>query len=64
VRLAQRVPVRVKLDDVPDSVALVLGRTATVAVTPAATERTTGLQLPFLAAALGGLAPRPREQKQ
>jgi multidrug resistance efflux pump len=33
VRLAQRVPVRVKLDDVPPSLSLVLGRTATVAVT-------------------------------
>ena len=32
VRLAQRVPVRVRLDDVPPNVALVLGRTATVAV--------------------------------
>jgi multidrug resistance efflux pump len=32
VRLAQRVPVRVKLDDVPASMNLVLGRTATVAV--------------------------------
>jgi multidrug resistance efflux pump len=32
VRLAQRVPVRVKLDDVPASLILVLGRTATVAV--------------------------------
>ena len=32
VRLAQRVPVRVKLEDVPASVQLVAGRTATVAV--------------------------------
>jgi multidrug resistance efflux pump len=32
VRLAQRVPVRVRLDDVPAGLALVLGRTATVAV--------------------------------
>jgi multidrug resistance efflux pump len=32
VRLAQRVPVRVKLDDVPSTVQLVLGRTATVYV--------------------------------
>ncbi len=32
VRLSQRVPVRVKLDDVPPSVDLVLGRTATVAI--------------------------------
>lgn len=36
VRLAQRIPVRVKLDDVPANVDLVLGRTATVAVTEAA----------------------------
>jgi multidrug resistance efflux pump len=32
VRLSQRIPVRVKLDDVPAGVELVLGRTATVAV--------------------------------
>lgn len=32
VRLAQRVPVRVKLDDVPAGTRLVVGRTATVAV--------------------------------
>jgi RND family efflux transporter MFP subunit len=32
VRLAQRVPVRVKLENVPDDVALVVGRTATVTV--------------------------------
>ena len=34
VRLAQRVPVRVKLDDVPANVQLVVGRTATVVVEP------------------------------
>ena len=34
VRLAQRVPVRVKLDVVPPGVLLVVGRTATVAVEP------------------------------
>ena len=34
VRLAQRVPVRVKLDAVPADVLLVVGRTATVAVEP------------------------------
>jgi multidrug resistance efflux pump len=33
VRLAQRVPVRVRLDDVPGNIDLVIGRTATVAVT-------------------------------
>ncbi|MET3410184.1 HlyD family secretion protein [Methylobacterium sp. 1030] len=32
VRLAQRIPVRIKLDDVPDETRLVAGRTATVAV--------------------------------
>ena len=32
VRLSQRIPVRVKLDDVPPGVELVLGRTATVAI--------------------------------
>jgi RND family efflux transporter MFP subunit len=34
VRLAQRVPVRIKLDPVPDSISLVAGRTATVEVLP------------------------------
>ncbi len=34
VRLAQRVPVRVKLENVPAGVRLVIGRTATVAVEP------------------------------
>jgi RND family efflux transporter MFP subunit len=33
VRLAQRVPVRIALDQVPDQVALVAGRSATVAIT-------------------------------
>ena len=35
VRLAQRVPVRISLDTVPDGVALIAGRTATVSITPA-----------------------------
>jgi multidrug resistance efflux pump len=35
VRLAQRVPVRIGLDEVPDSVRLIAGRTATVSVTAA-----------------------------
>ncbi|MNT61861.1 p-hydroxybenzoic acid efflux pump subunit AaeA [compost metagenome] len=35
VRLAQRIPVRVKIDDVPDGVRLVAGQTATVSVDPA-----------------------------
>ncbi|MDO9428539.1 MAG: HlyD family secretion protein [Methylobacterium sp.] len=34
VRLAQRIPVRIKLDDVPDETRLVSGRTATVAIEP------------------------------
>jgi multidrug resistance efflux pump len=34
VRLAQRIPVRVKLEEVPPDVRLVVGRTATVAVQP------------------------------
>jgi multidrug resistance efflux pump len=38
VRLAQRVPVRVKLDAVPATVQLVVGRTATVAVEPGTTH--------------------------
>jgi multidrug resistance efflux pump len=36
VRLAQRIPVRVKLDPLPPTVRLVAGRTATVTVLPAA----------------------------
>lgn len=39
VRLAQRVPVRVALERVPDGVALIPGRTATVEVEPAAERR-------------------------
>jgi RND family efflux transporter MFP subunit len=39
VRLAQRVPVRIVLDDVPDGLRLVPGRTATVAVLPRADDR-------------------------
>jgi multidrug resistance efflux pump len=36
VRLAQRIPVRVKLDPLPPSVRLVAGRTATVTILPPA----------------------------
>ena len=36
VRLAQRVPVRIRIDDVPDGVRLVAGLTATVQVEPRA----------------------------
>jgi hypothetical protein len=32
VRLAQRIPVRIKLDRVPDDLRLIVGRTATVSV--------------------------------
>ena len=34
VRLAQRIPVRIALDHVPDGVMLISGRTATVTVLP------------------------------
>jgi multidrug resistance efflux pump len=34
VRLAQRVPVRIHIDQVPDSVRLVAGMTATVQIDP------------------------------
>jgi len=34
VRLAQRVPVRIEIDDVPNTVRLIAGRTATVSVEP------------------------------
>lgn len=39
VRLAQRVPVRIKLDAVPTNVSLIPGRTATVVIHPAAAAR-------------------------
>ncbi|MCK0532273.1 MULTISPECIES: efflux RND transporter periplasmic adaptor subunit [Sphingomonadales] len=39
VRLAQRIPVRVKLDKVPASVRLIAGRTATVTVEPVEKDR-------------------------
>lgn len=42
VRLAQRIPVRVKLTDVPADVRLILGRTATVTVEPEVADRTEG----------------------
>ena len=35
VRLAQRIPVRIRIDEVPDGVTLSAGMTATVTVTPA-----------------------------
>lgn len=41
VRLAQRVPVRIKIDKVPDQVTLTAGMTATVIVTPKNAERRT-----------------------
>jgi multidrug resistance efflux pump len=34
VRLAQRIPVRIQIDKVPDGVALVAGMTATVQIDP------------------------------
>jgi multidrug resistance efflux pump len=39
VRLAQRVPVRIELDHVPESVLLVAGQTATVQITPSTDAR-------------------------
>lgn len=42
VRLAQRIPVRVKLTDVPADVRLILGRTATVTIEPEVADRTEG----------------------
>ncbi|MFX1675689.1 HlyD family secretion protein [Paraburkholderia sp. A2WS-5] len=41
VRLAQRVPVRVALDEVPDDFRMIAGRTATVAVRTEASEKQT-----------------------
>jgi multidrug resistance efflux pump len=38
VRLAQRVPVRIKIDRIPDGVRLVAGMTATVEVAPRGTS--------------------------
>ncbi|WP_336489241.1 HlyD family secretion protein [Methylobacterium nigriterrae] len=43
VRLAQRVPVRITLDAVPDELRLVAGRTATVTVEPGTRVRPAGL---------------------
>jgi multidrug resistance efflux pump len=34
VRLAQRIPVRIQIDQVPDGVTLIAGRTATVTIEP------------------------------
>ena len=39
VRLAQRVPVRIKIDHVPDGVLLVAGQTATVQIEPSVDSR-------------------------
>jgi multidrug resistance efflux pump len=35
VRLAQRIPVRIHIDTIPDSVKIVAGQTCTIVVTPA-----------------------------
>ncbi len=35
IRLAQRIPVRIEIDDIPDAVRLIAGRTATVTIEPA-----------------------------
>ena len=42
VRLAQRIPVRIAIDRVPDGVTLSAGMTATVTVTPAEGDSRTG----------------------
>ena len=42
MRLAQRIPVRVKIDQVPEGVRLVAGQTATVSVNPPETARDDG----------------------
>ena len=52
VRLAQRIPVRVKLDPVPEGVQLIAGRTATVEVNPGQTQ---SLSWNSLKAAIAGL---------
>ncbi|MBN9247394.1 MAG: HlyD family secretion protein [Hyphomicrobium sp.] len=39
VRLAQRIPVRIALDDVPDGLRLVAGRTSTVVINPSPDDR-------------------------
>jgi multidrug resistance efflux pump len=43
VRLAQRIPVRIKIDSVPPTITLAAGLTATVIVTPSAVPTPTGL---------------------
>src|ERR1700732_4501097 len=43
VRLAQRVPVRIKIDNVPPTITLTAGLTATVIVTPSAAPAPTAL---------------------
>jgi multidrug resistance efflux pump len=43
VRLAQRIPVRIKIDSVPPSITLAAGLTATVIVTPSAAPTPTAL---------------------
>ncbi|GFN28152.1 membrane protein [Achromobacter denitrificans] len=46
VRLAQRIPVRVRIDDVPEGVRLVAGQTATVSVDPQPAQASAGARLP------------------
>lgn len=38
VRLAQRIPVRIRIDDAPSDIRLIVGRTASVTITPSAPE--------------------------
>ena len=42
IRLAQRIPVRIKIDKVPSGMLLIAGRSATVDIVPASTPRATG----------------------
>jgi multidrug resistance efflux pump len=43
VRLAQRIPVRIKIDNVPPTITLAAGLTATVIITPSAAPTPTVL---------------------
>lgn len=51
VRLAQRIPVRIALDEVPDDFRMIAGRTATVAVRPSGSSRRNSAALPASGAA-------------
>ena len=66
VRLAQRVPVRIAIDDVPQGVPLVSGTTATVTIRGVRQiesrtwyERTKSFVMTSLSDAIQGVSPRP-----